>query len=85
MFQALAAQIPEIESQAIANSSARTYNACIDCYEKEMTKLLGTEPMPITLQKIQVYLLFKKQQGRTYSTLSNYIWAFSNYFRARNA
>ena len=80
-FAALVAQIEGVQRQAIAPSSASTYSRCFECYKKEMMQDLETEPMPVTLEKIQAYLIFKKEQGRTFSTLSNYICAFSNHFR----
>ena len=55
------------------------------CYAREMREKLGEDPLPLTLEKMQVYILWKQENGRTFATLANYICAFSNHFRQQNS
>lgn len=46
-----------------------------------MLEKFNQQPYPITLEKIQGFLVFKKNKGCKYNTLLAYIAVFSYYFR----
>lgn len=49
-------------------------------YERTLTKM-QIDPYPITIEKMKGFLVLKMKSNRKYSTLVNYIAAFSYYFR----
>ena len=49
-----------------------------------MTEEFQLEPFPLTEEKMEGFLMYKKSSGRTYSTLRLYIASFSAYFRSRD-
>ena len=52
-------------------------------YARVLKEDLHTEPEPIDMDKMMMFLVFMKRQGRAYSTLVNYARSFSFAFRSR--
>ena len=69
----LISQAEEIAHENVAIASKNIYQARLNSYEKILDKL-NQEPYPITFQKIQGFLIYKKNNGCTYNTLLSYIF-----------
>ena len=65
----------------ISDNSNKTYSAYLRSYEKTMREEFQMEPYPLNEEKICVFLMLKKDQGRTFQTLLLFINTFSWFFR----
>ena len=70
----------EISAENVATSSKNSYLSRIATYERTLTKM-QIDPYPITIDKMKGFLVLKMKSNKKYSTLANYIAAFSYYFR----
>lgn len=75
----LVTQAEEIAQENVSVASKNIYQARLNHYEKTLYKF-NQEPYPITLEKMQGFLVLKKNNGCKYNTLLAYIAAFSYYF-----
>ena len=76
----LITQEEEITQENVSVASKSIYQSRLNSYEKTLDKL-NQPPFPITSEKIQGFLIDKKNNGCTYNTLIAYICAFNYYFR----
>ena len=76
----LITQAEEIAQENVSVASKSIYQSRLNSYEKTLDKL-NQPPFPITSEKIQGFLIDKKNNGCTYNTLIAYICAFNYYFR----
>ena len=84
MLDGLLAEAEEIRGHSVASSTRGIYDSNMRVYENVMRNEIGTDPMPITVDKMVGFLVLMKRKGRTCNTLLNYARAFSYYFRSNN-
>lgn len=58
----------EIAQENVSVTSKSIYQSRLNSYEKTLDKL-NQPPFPITSEKIQGFLIYKKNNGCTYNTL----------------
>ena len=64
----LVTQAEEIAQENVSVASKNIYQARLNHYEKTLYKF-NQEPYPITLEKMQGFLVLKKNNGCKYNTL----------------
>lgn len=81
LFEQLLAKGNEIKGNSLAPTSKETYESCINVYENILTNYVNVEPYPIKEDKIIGFIVYQKDHSnRSYSTIKQYIQAFSSYF-----
>ena len=85
MFARLLAAGQVTRANQVAVNSTRTYESYLRVYESTVRERFEMEPYPIIEDKIVAFLMFKKEQGRTFQTLNLFIATFSWYFRQNDA
>ena len=83
-FQELLQRTDAVSAQSIAPNSSKQYDSCLNVYRHTLENLLETPPFPVTVDKLKVFLLYKKEEGRAYSTLNNYVNAVSHHCAVNN-
>ena len=83
-FAELLQRTQEVSDQSIAPNSMKQYSSCMNVYRQTLQEKLETPPFPLTVEKLKVFLLFKQEEGRAYSTLNNYVNAVANHCSANN-
>lgn len=61
----------EIQANSIAKSPSATSDNVIRVYEKTMVDNILENPYPISIEKPIGFMVYKKNEGRTCSTLMN--------------
>lgn len=85
LMQELLAKGNEIKANSISLSSRQAYQSCLNVYEDILTNIIHEEPYLITEDNIIAFFVFQKEnKKRSYSTLKQYIQAFSSYFKDHN-
>ena len=85
LFARLLAAGQVTRANQVAVNSTRTYESYLRVYESTLRERFEMEPYPIIEDKIVAFLMFKKEQGRTFQTLNLFIATFSWYFRQNDA
>ena len=83
-FAELLQRTQEVSDQSIAPNSMKQYFSCMNVYRQTLQEKLETPPFPLTVGKLKVFLLFKQEEGRAYSTLNNYVNTVANQCSANN-
>lgn len=83
-FAELLKRSETVTAQSIAANSQKQYDSCLNVYKTTMQDHLQTAPLPITEEKLKVFLLFKQGEGRNYSTLNNYVNAVAHYLASNH-
>ena len=81
LLDGLRREAQEIRGHAVAESSRNTYEASFRVYEKVLRDELSIDPMPVDIEKMEIFLVFMRRKKRCYNTLAAYVRGFSYYFR----
>ena len=83
LVEDLLREAQEIRGHTVAESSRNIYAAGLRKYEETM-RGLERDPFPLEIQKMELFLVLMKRQGKCYNTLAGYVRSFSFYFRSNN-
>lgn len=68
----------------LAQSSQKTHMALLQAYDRTMETVFKIAPRPLTEDKMQGFIMYKKSQGVKFNSLMGYVRAFSWDLRRNN-
>ena len=82
LLEGLRREVEAIRGKDVSENTRSTYDVGLRRYQEIVSGVLGLEAMPIDVEKMELFLVYMKRQGRAYNTLCGYVRSFSYYFRS---